>query len=98
MEQASWPGHERTKDLVKDQSPGSAGNPGYLTTTPLRRLPCACHNKLLRMPRVSTAFAGSLPHLRMTPFHLLQINREARAAATALGSLNPYRFSEQGSR
>ncbi len=28
MEQAVWPGHERTKDLVKDQSPGSAiGNP-----------------------------------------------------------------------
>lgn len=31
MEQAGWPGHERTKDLVTDQSPGPAGNPGSLT-------------------------------------------------------------------
>jgi len=34
MEKAGWPGQERTKDLVKDQSPGSAGNPGYLNNDP----------------------------------------------------------------
>ncbi len=58
MQEAGWPGHERTKDLVKDQSPGSAGNPGYLTTTPLRKLPCACHNKSLRMPDAASTAPG----------------------------------------
>ena len=36
MEQSSWPSHERTKDLVQDQSPGSAGNQGYLTQYTIR--------------------------------------------------------------
>ena len=49
MEQAGWPGHERTKDLVTDQSPDSAGHPGSLTTTPLRRRPCASHKKSCRL-------------------------------------------------